>query len=204
MFYFPARTMIKATMSTVVSIPWRSILRISGKSNVKAVAGALAHSARNNIEVSSMLATGPQSINQAIKAIAIAREHLVDNKLDLICYPVFRDIRKSAITLFLNKILLPSPDEGEFKSTLRVACNSDVNKVAGAICARLRQEKTCCLQTIGAECVSNAVYAIILARTFMLGEGIDFFFQVKFTHVKVDEEKKSAIRFALFAHLITK
>jgi stage V sporulation protein S len=63
-------------------------LKVSAKSNPNAVAGALAAvlRARGSAEIQ---AVGAGAINQAIKAVAIARAYLKDSDIDVICVPSF-------------------------------------------------------------------------------------------------------------------
>ncbi len=63
-------------------------LKVSAKSNPNAVAGALAAVLREN-ESAEVQAVGAGAINQAVKAIAIARSYLKGAKLDVVCAPSF-------------------------------------------------------------------------------------------------------------------
>jgi stage V sporulation protein S len=63
-------------------------LKVSAKSNPNAVAGALAAVMRER-ETAEIQAVGAGAINQAIKAVAIARSYLKDSDIDVICIPSF-------------------------------------------------------------------------------------------------------------------
>jgi stage V sporulation protein S len=63
-------------------------LKVSAKSNPNAVAGALAAVLRER-ESAEIQAVGAGAINQAIKAVAIARSYLKDSDIDVICIPSF-------------------------------------------------------------------------------------------------------------------
>ena len=67
------------------------VLKVSGSSNPKAVAGALAAvvRARGSVE---MQAVGAGAVNQAVKAIAISRGFVAPNGIDLIAIPAFAEI----------------------------------------------------------------------------------------------------------------
>ena len=67
------------------------VLKISSKSNPNSVAGALANAFREKQTV-EIQAVGAGSLNQAIKAIAIARGYVAPTGKDLICIPAFSDI----------------------------------------------------------------------------------------------------------------
>ena len=67
------------------------VLKVSTKSNPNSVAGALAAiiKEKNSVEIQ---AVGAGAINQAIKAIAIARGFVAPTGKDIICIPAFTDI----------------------------------------------------------------------------------------------------------------
>lgn len=67
------------------------ILKVSSTSNPNSVAGALAGTIREhgNAEI-QVIGAGP--LNQAMKAIAIARGFVAPAGIDLICVPAFIDI----------------------------------------------------------------------------------------------------------------
>ncbi len=67
------------------------ILKVSTKSNPNSVAGALAGVLREK-GVAEIQAVGAGAINQAIKAIAIARGFVAPSGMDLICIPAFTEI----------------------------------------------------------------------------------------------------------------
>ena len=68
------------------------ILKVSSKSNPNSVAGALANVFREKGSV-EIQAVGAGAINQAIKAIAIARGFVAPSGIDLICIPAFTEIK---------------------------------------------------------------------------------------------------------------
>jgi stage V sporulation protein S len=63
-------------------------LKVSAKSNPNAVAGALAATLRER-ESAELQAVGAGAINQAIKAVAIARNYLKAGGIDIVCTPSF-------------------------------------------------------------------------------------------------------------------
>ncbi len=68
------------------------VLKVSAKSNPNSVAGALAGVIRENGSA-EMQAIGAGALNQAVKAIAIARGFVAPHGVDLICVPAFTDIK---------------------------------------------------------------------------------------------------------------
>ena len=67
------------------------VLKVSSKSKPNSVAGALVNAFREKQTV-EIQAVGAGSLNQAIKAIAIARGYVAPTGKDLICIPAFSDI----------------------------------------------------------------------------------------------------------------
>lgn len=66
-------------------------LKVSAKSNPHLVAGALARVVRNQ-GVAWVQVVGAGALNQAIKAVAIARGYVADGGMDLVCAPAFADV----------------------------------------------------------------------------------------------------------------
>jgi len=67
------------------------VLKVSAKSNPNSVAGALAGVLRES-GVAEIQAIGAGAINQAVKAIAIARGFVAPSGVDLVCIPAFTDV----------------------------------------------------------------------------------------------------------------
>ena len=67
------------------------ILKVSTKSSPNAVAGAIAGILREQ-RVVCVQVIGAGALNQAIKAIAIARAFVSEDGLDPICIPTFHDV----------------------------------------------------------------------------------------------------------------
>jgi stage V sporulation protein S len=67
------------------------VLKVSSKSNPNSVAGALAGVIREQgaVEIQTV---GAGALNQAVKAIAIARGFIAPSGQDLSCVPAFTDI----------------------------------------------------------------------------------------------------------------
>ncbi len=68
------------------------VLKISTKSNPNSVAGAIAGLIKERGRA-EMQVIGAGAINQAIKAIAIARGFVAPSGIDLICIPAFTEVR---------------------------------------------------------------------------------------------------------------
>lgn len=67
------------------------VLRVAADSKPKSVAGALAAVIRENGSA-ELQAVGAGAVNQAVKAIAIARGYVAPNGIDLITIPAFAEI----------------------------------------------------------------------------------------------------------------
>ena len=67
------------------------VLKVSTKSNPNSVAGALAAVIKEN-NIAEIQAVGAGAINQAVKAIAIARGFIAPSGKDIVCIPAFTDI----------------------------------------------------------------------------------------------------------------
>ncbi len=82
-------------------------LKVSTKSNPNAVAGALAASLRERGSA-ELQAVGAGAINQAIKAVAIARNYLKAAGVDIVCVPAFitvaiSDNERTGISLVVER-----------------------------------------------------------------------------------------------------
>ena len=81
-------------------------LKVSSKSNPNSVAGALANVLRASGSV-EIQAVGAGALNQAIKAVAIARGFLAPAGKNIVCIPAFTDIsidgeERTAIKLIIE------------------------------------------------------------------------------------------------------
>lgn len=68
------------------------VLKVSAKSNPNSVAGALAGVLRER-GGAEIQAIGAGALNQAVKAVAIARGFVAPSGVDLVCIPAFTDIQ---------------------------------------------------------------------------------------------------------------
>lgn len=84
------------------------ILKVSSKSNVNSVAGAIAALIKEEGKA-EMQAIGAGALNQAIKAVAIARGFVAPSGVDLICIPAFAEVQvegedRTGIKLFVQPL----------------------------------------------------------------------------------------------------
>src|SRR3989442_10340334 len=83
-----------------------NVLKVAAKSNPTAVAGAIAGVLREK-GTAELQAIGAAAINQAVKAVAIARGYVAPSGLDLVCVPAFADVQidgedRTAIKLIVS------------------------------------------------------------------------------------------------------
>ena len=68
------------------------VLKVSSKSKPNSVAGALANAFKDKQGI-EIQAIGAGALNQAIKAVAIARGFVAPSGVDLICIPAFAEVQ---------------------------------------------------------------------------------------------------------------
>jgi stage V sporulation protein S len=89
-------------------------LKVSAKSRSTAVAGAIANVIREHKQA-QVQAIGAGAVNQAVKAIAIARNYLKQDGLDISCAPMFVDVdvdgqERTAIRFHIEAHAVPVPE----------------------------------------------------------------------------------------------
>lgn len=97
--------MEQAATAHLPAIP-TGLLKVSTKSNANSVAGALAGVVREK-GFAELQVVGAGALNQAIKAVAIARGFLAPSGVDIVCCPSFADIvingeERTAIRLYVE------------------------------------------------------------------------------------------------------
>ena len=88
------------------------VLKVSSKSNPHAVAGAMAGIVRGG-GAADVHVVGAGALNQAVKAVAIARGFVADSGVDLICSPSFTEVdidgeTRTALRLVIEDRVEPS------------------------------------------------------------------------------------------------
>jgi stage V sporulation protein S len=76
---------------TIIPDTQEDFLRVSAGSNPQAVASAIAHAIYDKREV-KLRAVGAGAVNQAVKALAIARGYVAPRGMDLVFVPGFTTI----------------------------------------------------------------------------------------------------------------
>jgi len=67
------------------------IIKVSATSRTAAVAGAIAGVIRESRHA-EVQAIGAGAVNQAVKAVILAKGYLVNDGIDIICFPEFVDV----------------------------------------------------------------------------------------------------------------
>ncbi|MBC7264506.1 MAG: stage V sporulation protein S [Chloroflexi bacterium] len=83
------------------------VLKVSARSRSTAVAGAIAGVIRETGRA-EVQAIGAGAVNQAVKAVAIARGYLAEDGIDIICIPSFTEVtiadqERTAVKLIVEK-----------------------------------------------------------------------------------------------------
>lgn len=77
---------------------------------------------------------------------------------------------------------------------IKVSSTSRTSSVAGAIAGVVRENSRAEVQAIGAGAVNQAVKALILAKGYLRGDGIDVFFMPEFADVSIEDKVRTAIK----------
>ena len=90
-----------------------NLFKVSSGSHSTSIAGAIAKSIRDDREV-ILQAIGAGAVNQAVKAISIARSYLVDDGLDVAFVPTFVDLdvegnERTAVRFYVRRPGQPFP-----------------------------------------------------------------------------------------------
>jgi len=184
------------------------MLHVSGQSPVKQVAGAISWISREG-ECPRLLATLAPAINQAAKAVAIARKFLEDDKIDISVFPMFTPGRRrqdESFTFLLRKSMTRGAVQGEIDDgtqELKVSKQSNPGTVAGAIAARVREGQRVVLSSIGPRSVAKAICSIAIARQYLSEDGVDISFRPSFLNIEFpDGRRSSCLQFQLLAQQV--
>jgi len=179
------------------------MLKVKGESKPNTVAGAICNvvrEARGN-NPPSVLATGPAAINQAMKAVAIARKYLLeeDKPIDLLCTPVFeQDVRSGSNVCFELSKSKPINRE-PLEDDLTAKDKTDVFKLAGAIAGRIRENEEVAVTTKGPVPVLVVVKAIATAQEYLAEESISLKFSVALVDLENPEIRDATSTYLHFA-----
>lgn len=83
------------------------VIKVAARSRTTSVAGAIAAIIRQS-PYAEVQAIGASAVNQAVKAVAIARSYLVQDDIDIVCVPQFVDVmikgeQRTAVKLVVER-----------------------------------------------------------------------------------------------------
>ena len=194
-----------------------NLTKIGSSSNPRDTARLIAAQARACVDCPMLQAVGPQSTNQALKAIAIARTYLKDSDdTDICVQPEFTKLQDghTGMLLHIRKKVRRTSGAAEAQQ-LKAASGTDAKVLAGAVmgCAHAaaarppasrrplptprhgrrpprrfaREGKRMIITAIGAGSINQAIKAIAIARQYVEEEAIDLCFRPEF--VELGEEQ---------------
>jgi stage V sporulation protein S len=79
-------------------------------------------------------------------------------------------------------------------NVIKVSANSRTAAVAGAIAGVMRENRYAEVQSIGAGAVNQAVKAVILAKGYLVNDGMDIIAVPEFVDVEIDGKVRTAIK----------
>jgi len=179
------------------------VLKVKSDSKPNTVAGAICNvvrEARGN-KPPSVLATGPAAINQAMKAIAIARKYLLEEEtpIDLLATPTFeQDVRNGSNVCFALSKCKPVTRE-PLDDDLTAKEKTDVFKLAGAIAGRVRDGEEVAVTTKGAVPVLVVVKALATAEQYLADDGITLQFCISIVDLENPEIRDATSTYLHFA-----
>lgn len=188
-----------------VTFPATSI-KVSATGDPKEIAARLTETILANEETPALLTIGNHSINQAVKAMAIARQELLSHGFDLSFQPAFRhsDRTKPLIAFYLAHERTQRNAEHQFdgEEELTVTSHGKITPVAGAIAGKTRDGVQVGLAAIGVDAVTNAVLAVGSARLFLEGDSMDITVRPEFTKVPKNGETYTCLKLHIISEVL--
>lgn len=181
------------------------LLKVSAESVPNKVAGAICNVVREarGGEPPSVMATGPAAINQAIKAIAIARKYLLaeDKPVEITVEPRFeQDLREGSNVVLVLKKARSVYEREPMDDDLSVKDGTDAFKLAGAIAQRAREGNEVNVTTKGSIPILIAVKAIALAQDYLSEDNMELKFVVQFRDLDDDTSGRN-LGLSTFLHM---
>jgi len=181
------------------------VLKVGHGSQAKNVAGAICNVIRENVHdvAPCILATGPAAINQAMKAIAIARKYLQNEPkpVDLLVRARFEQQIREGSNIVFELFKTKSIDRMPSEDDLAAKEKTDVNKLAGAIANRIRDGEEVAVTTKGPVPVLVAVKSIGMAEVYLAEDNISLQYSVGIVDLEnpeISNETSTYLHFALF------
>lgn len=191
----------KSVQDIAAGYAGKRAFKVSAGSETKKVAGAIAHCVRIGGVPPALIAKGERAVNNAVKAIAVARTYLSEEEeVDLIAQPQFKG-KSSGCVIHVRRA---GPMEIEMETEpLKVTNKVNPYKLAGAIAGKIREKERVNLSAIGPKGVFHALEALAVARTYLHDDSIDLKFTPQFTSYTVAGRESSGIYFACLSRKVT-
>lgn len=157
-----------------------SACRVSNTTDIHGIAGYVARGIREG-RPPCVRAIGATNLNTAVKAVALARTFLNEDKerIDVACRVDFPEYCYNPETLKMKMNLTRIAGEGvrnmsNSKATLPlyVSGNTQKEKVAGALANRVRNRRQVFLAAMGPQPVSVSLKCILLANRFLIEDSM--------------------------------
>ncbi|KAJ1638862.1 stage V sporulation protein S-domain-containing protein [Pavlovales sp. CCMP2436] len=149
-----------------------------------------------------VLAISDLAVNKAIKALALARNFLTTDNLDLVAQPRFPEYDVNTMTANMQLDLEVKQTrislEDKVTATMCVSQHSTPSAVAGAIASTAREGKHVTkVSCMGPQAVLRTVKSIFLARRFLVDDNLDLSFVPEFSD---SDNGLTVMNFYVLAH----
>ena len=139
---------------------------------------------------------GAASLNQAIKAVAVARGFLETDGIDLdveVTRVPDESIRNLLQLKVNKKPRAESPAAAGESVDLRCAATTETVSLAGAIANNIREGARVRVTAIGPVPIFRAVDSIVKARVFLQRDNMDISFVPSFTTIEAGEDRQGVV-----------
>merc|ERR1719424_541765 len=143
---------------------------MGSSSRPRDVAMQVAAQARACVDCPTLQVVGPQSCNQALKAVAIARTFLKESASTDICIqPTFMQLEDghTGILIYIRKKFRRTTGEAEAQQ-LKAASGTDAKVLAGDISSFAREGRRMCITAIGAGAINQVRKSLTLTLALTL------------------------------------
>lgn len=177
-------------------------IKVSSSCDPRTVAATVTQAFRSKADPPTLLTIGNNSINQAVKVIAIARAELKVEGVDIAFQPAFRHVNRTRplIAFYLSQCRVNKSHGNE--TQLTVGSGSKIVSVAGAVSGRIREGAHVVLTAIGVDAVTNAVLAAGNARLFLEQDQLDVKVQPEFFKIQKGDGELNGLKFIFHAESI--
>lgn len=163
------------------------VIRASSSSQANRMAGSIAHTARRG-DPPSVSGIGAACVNLAVKAIIIARRYVAENDFDLIATAHKSRVGPNALHFKLRKSTAPATSAAALAvEPLKCGASTKADLLGGAVAGRLRDGERVAILAVGANAVRNVAQAIIKARKYLRGDGLEVSFKPSFVELPASE-----------------